>query len=75
MPALGLSSDTLLIIDPATPNMWLTTITRITDAQFRKWPRMIQQRISLRATLRSGEKQEPAEDAGKPSAPQTEQKG
>jgi hypothetical protein len=75
MPALGLSSDTLLIIDPATPNMWLTTITRITEAQFRKWPRMIQQRTDLRATLLSGEKQEPAEDTGKPSAPQTEQKG
>jgi len=68
MALLRLSQGTLLIIDPSVPNMWLTTIGRTTEAEFKKWPRLIEKESNLRAELVSGEKQRHAEQVGRASA-------
>jgi hypothetical protein len=51
LAALALPKDTLLIVDPEVKDMWLTTITKITEETFRKWPRKIERDSRLRAKL------------------------
>jgi hypothetical protein len=48
---VGMARDTLLVVDPAVPNMWLTTITRISEADFKRWPKLIEKKSNFRAKL------------------------
>jgi hypothetical protein len=65
MVTLAIPKDTLLVVDPSQPNMWLTTITKISESEFRRWATVIERKSNLRTKLIWGKEQRGASDIGR----------